>query len=401
MNARETIASAVHGLSANPLRSLLTVLGVLIGVAAVILLVAVGNGSAQSIEARIASLGSNTVTVSASGGGGGFGRQATTTQTLTPAVVEALSDPNLAPDVLSVSPVQTSSQTAAAGTNSTTVTVTGTTPSWFSATNAGIADGAAFSDAAAGHRVAVLGQTTAEDLFDDQSPLGEQITIGGVEFTVVGVLAEKDAAGPNDPNSTIVVPLAVLRSDLAGYGDYSSIVVQATSADTVAAVQSEVTAVLNQVLKVTDTDNPPYRVMNQSEMLEAQSSAADTFTVLLGAVAAISLLVGGIGVTNIMLVTVTERTREIGIRKALGARRGTIVGQFLAEATALSLGGGILGVLVAVLGARFTIAGVQPVVVPASVLLAFSVSGLIGLFFGSYPAARAARLQPVEALRYQ
>ena len=165
--------------------------------------------------------------------------------------------------------------------------------------------------------------------------------------------------------------------------------------------QNEVTAILDTTLGVSSDDQATYRVLNASQLLSTATSSADTFTVLLAAVAAISLLVGGIGVTNIMLVTVTERTREIGIRKALGAQRGSILGQFLTEATILSLLGGALGVLVGVLGSRFTISGTEPVLVPASILLAFGVSAAIGLFFGSMPANRAARLLPVEALRYQ
>jgi putative ABC transport system permease protein len=193
-----------------------------------------------------------------------------------------------------------------------------------------------------------------------------------------------------------------MQESRTGYGSLNQILIQATGPDRVNAAEAQVTAILNEKLKVTAaTSSTPYRIMNQAELLETRTDNAKTFTMLLGAVAGISLLVGGIGITNIMMVTVTERTREIGIRKALGAPKRTILNQFLVEATVLSLIGGLGGVGAAVAGSRFTIMGVQPVIVPASVLLALGVSVAIGLFFGSYPASRAASLRPIEALRYE
>jgi putative ABC transport system permease protein len=400
------MAAALRGLSANKLRSMLTTLGILIGVGAVILLVAVGNGSAKQIKANIDQLGTNTVTVFGGGTGrrfGGGGAASSQNQQLTIQAAQALMDRTEAPDIKSVSPEVSATSTVSYVGASTSTSVIGTYPAYFQATNSPVGRGSPFGadDVTGNRKVVVIGQTVATNLFDTVNPLDKQIVIGATPFTVVGVLADKGATGFEDPNDTIIAPLTTVQEKLTGYGAITSIVVQATSADTVDAAQSEATTILDEELHVTNSANAPYRILNQSQLLATRTQANKTFTVLLASVAAISLLVGGIGITNIMLVTVTERTREIGIRKALGAPKRAILAQFLTEATLLSLVGGLLGVLAGMVGSRFTIVGVHPVVVPGSIALALGVCVVIGVFFGGYPANRAASLRPVDALRYE
>lgn len=403
MSPLEVTRSAFRGVSANKLRSALTMLGMLIGVAAVIILLAVGHGSEQSIQSSIEQLGTNTITVFTGGAGRGAGATSTRNQELTVAIAAKLADPATAPDIKSVSPQVSSSVTAVYNGVSTDTNVTGTYPSYFEATNSPVDTGSYFTndDVNGDRRVVVIGQTVASNLFDQADPVGQEINLNGIPFTVLGVLASKDSNGPNDANDAIIAPLSTVQGLLSGYGAVNSITLQATSARTVDAATAQASAILDRALRVDDPANPPYRILSQAQLLEARTSTSDTFTILLAAVAAISLLVGGIGVMNIMLVTVTERTREIGIRKALGATQGAVLMQFLAEAALLTLLGGLLGVAAGLIGSNFEIVGIDPVIVPASIPLALGVSIALGLFFGSYPASRAAALRPIQALRYE
>jgi putative ABC transport system permease protein len=410
MSPRDLMGAALRGLSANKLRSLLTVLGVSIGVGAVIVLVAVGNGSGKAVQSQLEAMGTNLLTVSTTGGGGGFQRgqagPAAQQYSLTLDDAAALADDRLAPDVAAVAPVMTSSGTTATnGDTSYTVSqVIGTTPEYMPATNTPVGTGASFTqeDVDTSQRVILLGQTTATELFTrPASAVGQTIKLGAIDFVVRGVLASKDSTGFSDPNATAIMPISTLRATQAGYGALSQIVVQAADTDRVDTAQAEVTQLLTARHQVPATETSPFRITNSAQILQTSQDTAATFTALLATVAAISLVVGGIGVTNIMLVTVTERTREIGIRKALGARRRTILGQFLIEATLLSLIGGAVGVATALIVTRFQLAGVEPVLVPSSIGLALGVSAAVGLFFGSMPAHRAAGLRPIDALRHE
>jgi putative ABC transport system permease protein len=407
MNFLEIIRFAVRGLSANRLRSGLTTLGILIGVASVIILTAVGNGSSQQIQKNIQRLGTNSLTIQ-TGGGGGFGRRArggaSTAKPLTIADAVALSNKTTAPSIKSVSPVATANVTCAyEGSSSAPQNFVGTWPSYFEASNDVVSKGTYFSnaDVVQGKHVIILGQTMVDNLYGTVDPLNTQIICGGQPYTVIGVLTKKGSTGFQDADSIAIAPLSTVQQTLTGYGSVDSIIVEAVSATATDTAQTEISAILNERHKIMNAAKADYRIFNQASLLTATSSNSAVFTVLLSSVAAISLLVGGIGITNIMLVSVTERTREIGIRKAIGAPRGAILGKFLVEATLLSLIGGIAGVVVGIIGSHFQIVGVTPVVVPSSVVLSFCISVAIGLFFGSYPANRAASLKPIEALRYE
>jgi putative ABC transport system permease protein len=402
MSFAEMLLSALRGIASNKLRSILTLLGVMIGVASVILLLAVGNGSAQQVNNAISTLGTTSLTVRANGGGfGGGAASATSGKVITRTIADQLAAAKLGHVRTVIPEVNTSLTVSSTSTSETSITVLGTTPDYFSVGTNKVGSGAAFTDADVTNsgNVAVIGQTLATELFPTGTALGQTISVDGTSFSVVGILSQQSSVGFNDPNSVVIAPISRIQSSFAGYGAVSSLTAEATNSSTVTAAQGEITIMLNQLLGVTDTTNEPFTVVNQSSLLATAATSAASFTVLLGAVAAISLLVGGIGVTNVMLVTVTERTREIGIRKALGATRGAILGQFLAEAATLTLLGGVLGVIAALIGAQFPLNGTQPIILAFSIPLALGVSVAIGVFFGVYPAARAAGMRPIQALR--
>ena len=404
-----SIGIALRGISANKLRSGLTTLGIAIGVGSVIVLVAVGSGSAAATRQSLERLGSNTLTVRV--GGFGFGSRAGTQSRnvqLTNKDVTALESHDNAPDVAQVVPsVNVSNVTVVYdGATDTPSTISGTTTNFSSVRNYPVDVGRWFTqqeyDSHA--NVVVLGLTDVKNLLGQQATgseiVGQQVFIGGKSFSVIGVFAAKGSNGFQDQDSIAIMPLTTARDQFVGNsGTVDGLTVQATSSKTATAAQNEVTAVL--VAQHPGSSSTDFSVLNQQSLLQTVSSSNRTFTVLLGAVAAISLLVGGIGVMNIMLVTVTERTREIGIRKAVGARNGHILTQFLVEAVILAAIGGLIGVFGGLVGSRFKIVNVKPVVEPYSVALALVFAIGIGLFFGIYPANRAAKLRPIDALRYE
>jgi putative ABC transport system permease protein len=401
----ETIRIAWGGITANRLRSGLTILGMTIGVSSVIVLIAVGQGSSNASKKSIARLGTNVLLVQAGNSRFGGGKTSSASVSLTKKDAEALNDKSSAPDIKEASPVVNASSIKLVynGTSYEPTSFYGTTPSYLTAHNYKVAEGTSFTeeDVKKHRRVAVIGQTEVSELFAGASAVGKSMKVNGTNYEVVGVLASKGSSGFSNEDDVVMAPITTVQDSLSGYGSIDSITVEALSESALTGAEEETKSIIEERHKITNTAEPGFNVLNQGSLLESSKESAKVFTTLLGEVAAISLLVGGIGVMNIMLVSVTERTREIGIRKAIGARRSDILTQFLTEALLVSIIGGLTGVLVGIVGSQFKIAGVQPEIATYSIPLAFSAAAISGLVFGTYPAARAATLRPIEALRFE
>jgi putative ABC transport system permease protein len=403
----ETLRTGLQAVRSHRLRSALTVLGILIGIAAVVLSVGLGLGAQSSVSAQIKALGSNLLivspgsTTSSSGVRGGFG----TASTLTAQDAVALKSATSAPDIAGVAPTKNTSEQLDVGSTNWTTTVVGTTPDWLQVRARKLESGRFITDAdnASAAAVTVLGPSTASELFGPISPVGQTVTINSIPFTVVGVLASAGSDSSTNLDDQAVLPLTTVASRLtaaSGRNTLSSVYLAATSNSTISAAYQEAQSIL-LVRHHTTAASPDFTITTQDSLLSTATSVSKTLTILLGGIAALSLLVGGIGVMNIMLVSVTERTREIGLRKALGATPIIIRRQFLVEASVLGLFGGLAGAALGIAGAKIlphfisnTIA-VSPTAVAGSIIVAVG----IGVLFGVYPATRAARLAPIDALR--
>lgn len=407
MNFLTIIGEAMRALQTNRLRTALTMLGMIIGVAAVVLMLAIGQGAQANINSAIASMGSHLLIVmpgATSSGGVRWGSGSV--KTLTVQDAQAIAELSM---IEATAPIVNGMAQLNFSSNNWSTTLTGVTPDYFPVSNWNLADGDIFTEADLrfGARVAVLGKITVDNLFGDEDPIGKTVRIANRPFTVVGVLAPKgQSLSGRDQDDNVFVPLTTAQRQLLGNqfpGVVNLVLVQAKSTDSMAAAEEEITRLLRQRHRIRAHMENDFTVRNLAALASVASSTAQIVAWMLGAIASISLLVGGIGIMNIMLVSVTERTREIGIRMAIGANYRTILTQFLLESLMICTLGGLTGIIFGIGGAWLAsqAAGIQVVITPGIIILAFSFASITGIFFGLYPARKAASLKPVEALRHE
>ena len=412
MSWLETLRTGFNGVRSHRLRSSLTVLGILIGIAGVIIAVGLGEGASGQVTSEINALGSNvlTITPGSSTSSSGIRQALGTASTLTMSDVAALSSPVDAPDVKAVTPITSQTEVLTAGSETATTSVQGTTPNWLSVRGRTLAEGRFIDnqDVQDHAAVAVLGATTASELFTRGDPVGQTVNVNGVPVTIVGVLtssgASSSSSSTSDPDDTLIIPITTGAERIFGgtsRNAVSSIVVQARSSADLTGAYQEADHLLLELHGITNSTDADFTITSEQSLIAANTSVDHTLTILLGGIAAISLIVGGIGVMNIMLVSVTERIREIGLRKALGATPRVIRRQFLVEASVLGVIGGILGVAAGILGVVYLpgLIGDPISTSPTAAVGALAIALAIGVLFGVYPASRAATLAPIDALR--
>ncbi|MDF2569127.1 MAG: macB 1 [Sporomusa sp.] len=401
----ESVKIALDALISNKMRSILTMLGIIIGVGAVIAMVSIGMGVRDKVSSSIASLGSNLIIVTPGAASSSGVRQAAGTNT-TLTLKDAQAMAREIPGIGAVAPSVGKQYQLVAGNMNWTSSVQGTTPEYLDVRNLSVQSGSFITneDVETRNRVAVIGSTVASNLFDNMNPVGQSVRIGNAPFIIIGVLESKgQSAGGQDQDDTVIIPLTTAQERMMGITYVQTISVQAANAEVVNDVQDGVTSLLRSRHGITGDKADDFSVRNLASVMATAQETTGTITMLLGSIAAISLLVGGIGIMNIMLVSVTERTREIGIRKALGARYANILMQFLIEAVVIGVIGGAIGIAVGVGGSYVisSFAGWKTVITPMPILVSFGFSVGIGLFFGLYPARKAALLNPIDALRYE